>query len=64
MPNSFPLPWSVEEQDGRFVVRDNDGQALSNVYFEDEPSRHVFTRDEARYLARNLSQLPQLLRRG
>jgi len=25
----FPPPWSVEEQDARFVVRDHNGQALS-----------------------------------
>jgi len=64
MTSRFPLPWSVEEQDGCFVVRDNNGQALSNVYFEDKAKRHLFTRDEARHLARNLSELPQLLRQG
>ena len=34
----FPPPWSVEELDACFVVRDNDGQQLAYVYFEDEPS--------------------------
>jgi hypothetical protein len=33
----FPPPWSVEEEDACFVVRDRSGQALSYVYFEDEP---------------------------
>jgi len=33
----FPPPWSVEEQDACFVVRDHSGQALAYVYFEDEP---------------------------
>jgi hypothetical protein len=61
MRNRFPLPWSVEEQDGCFVVRDSKGRAVSNVYFEDEPKRHLFTRDEARHLATNLSELPQPL---
>jgi hypothetical protein len=37
---------------------------LSNVYFEDEPKRHLFTRDEARHIARNLDELPELLRTG
>ena len=39
MPPSrrFPPPWSVEELDACFVVRDHNGQALA-VYFEDEPS--------------------------
>jgi hypothetical protein len=33
----FPPPWSVEELDACFVVRDHNGQALAYVYFEDEP---------------------------
>jgi hypothetical protein len=33
----FPPPWSVEETDACFIVRDNNGQALAYVYFEDEP---------------------------
>jgi hypothetical protein len=64
MMNRFPLPWLVSEQDGCFVVRDRNGQALSNVYFEDEPKRHLFTRDEARHIARSLAKLPELLRQG
>ena len=35
----FPLPWSVEEYNACFIVRDRDGQALAYVYFEDEPGR-------------------------
>jgi hypothetical protein len=33
----FPPPWSVEEGETYFVVKDNDGQQLAYVYFEDEP---------------------------
>jgi len=32
-------PWSVEQQDACFVVRDHGGQALTYVYYEDEPGR-------------------------
>jgi hypothetical protein len=35
----FPPPWSVEEQPACFIVRDQNGQALAYVYFEDEPRR-------------------------
>jgi hypothetical protein len=35
----FPPPWSVEEQAARFVVRDQSGQQLAYVYFDDEPGR-------------------------
>jgi hypothetical protein len=48
----FPPPWSVEEQDACFVVRDHSGQALAYIYFEDEPGRRspakLLTKDEAR----------------
>jgi hypothetical protein len=48
----FPEPWSVEELDACFVVKDLNGQALAHMYFEKE-SRHrhrrseLLTRDEA-----------------
>jgi hypothetical protein len=35
----FPPPWTIEELDACFVVRDRNGQALAYVYFEDEPGR-------------------------
>ena len=38
-PRGFPSPWSVEETDVCFVVRDHNGQALAYVYFEEEPGR-------------------------
>jgi hypothetical protein len=28
-PGRFPPPWSVEETDARFIVRDHDGHALA-----------------------------------
>jgi hypothetical protein len=33
----FPPPWSVEELDACYVVRDRGDRALAYVYFEDEP---------------------------
>ena len=40
----FPPPWSVEELEACFVVRDHDGQQLAYVYFGDEPGRRSAAR--------------------
>ena len=32
----FPPPWSVEETDAKFIVRDANGQTLAYVYCEDQ----------------------------
>jgi hypothetical protein len=57
-PRRFPPPWSIEEQDACFV-RDNNGQQLAYVYFEDEPGRRsaakLLERDEARRIAVNIA---------
>ena len=41
MPSArrFPPPWTAEETDACFTVRDKNGQALACVYFEDRGSR-------------------------
>ena len=60
----FARPWSVEERDDRFVVRDGNGRSLSCVYFKSVHVRQsvaaLFTRDEARHLAAAVAKLPDL----
>ena len=64
MPGShrFPPPWTAEETEACFVVRDHNGQALAHVYFEDEPGQraapNLLTRDEARRISTWIRFLP------
>jgi hypothetical protein len=55
----FPPPWSVEEGETYFVVKENEGQQLAYVHFDDPRSAaKPLTRDEARRIAVNMPSCP------
>ena len=64
----FPPPWSVEDIDGYFVVKANNGQPLVFISYRDGVARRsiarLLTRDAARRIAMGIAKVPSLLRRG
>jgi len=61
----FPPPWTVEELEACFVVKDSTGQKLGYLYYEEEPGRRsaakMLSKDEARRIAVNFAKLPKPL---
>jgi hypothetical protein len=66
MTRRVPPPWTVEESDACFIVKDHAGLSLAYVYFEDEPGRRaatsLMTRDEARRITANTAAEDNRLR--
>jgi hypothetical protein len=63
----FTPPWDIEDNGSCFIIPDNNGQALSYVYYEQEPGRRaaadLLTRDKARGVAIIIAKLPELVRK-
>ena len=61
----LPPPWSIEELDECFIVRDADGQALGYFCFDEEQQSPAIDRrltcDDARRMAMNFAKLPDLV---
>ena len=65
IPRRFPPPWSVEEGDNYFVVRDREGQQFAYVHFDNpRVAAKPLTRDEARRIDSNIAKLPEFLQNG
>jgi hypothetical protein len=64
----FPLPWTIEDVGGSFVVKANNERPLIFIYYGDGAGRRslarLLNRDAARGIAASIAKVPELLRRG
>lgn len=63
-PPAFSQPWTIEEREESFVIRDAAGNDLMNVYFNDRARNRPgwVSKDEARRMVRAALRLPELLK--
>lgn len=65
----FPAPWTIDQTEGAFIVRDANGVALAYTYFPSNYdglgtlARDHLSPDEARRIAAGIARLPELLSR-
>jgi hypothetical protein len=68
MTRRFPPPWTADELEESFTIKDSTGQILAYVYFEPDPNNdsrrtvmNRLTHDEARRIASNIAKLPTFI---
>ena len=63
----FPLPWSVEDVGGSFVVKASNDRPLVFIYYREDVGRRslarLLTRKAARRIAANIAKLQELVRK-
>jgi hypothetical protein len=61
----FPPPWTAEEHNACFIVRDRAGLNLAYVYFQDDPgcrsAAKLLSRSEARRIATKIAKVLESL---
>jgi hypothetical protein len=64
----FTPPWDIEDNRSYFIIRDNSSKHCHTFIMKNEPGRStaagLLTRDEARRIANNIAELPELIRQA